>query len=179
MNKYRNKITSIFFVLSLVFALSSLSSSGALSQGRLERSTTANITEDTKGLLELEGFNNHYVVDLDKDYTAVGSITNNAKYTINLIITTQTDFSLITNRNLWQGIKIGEFVREFTFENDSSARFDLLLEPGQTIDIQIAISHNQSREIITAFDFLATDMEGLFIMELKNTINAPRQITYK
>jgi hypothetical protein len=90
----------------------------------------------------------------------------------------QSDFSLITNKNLWQGMQIGEFGSEFTY-GKSTARADLILEPGQTVDIQIAIIHNQSREVVTTFEFLANDKNGMFTMGLKNTINTPRQIIYQ
>lgn len=177
MSKLKNNIAIVFFVLGLLFALSSLANSGALSEGMLERNAKAKITDDSEGLLELKGFNNNLIYDLDKDYEAVGSITNNSNTALDIIINIKPDYSLITNKNLWNGVKIGNETCEFSFTSQVPQEIRLRLDSKQSVNVEVAVSHNQSREIITGFEFTGLGTDGVLKIELGNE-NA-RQIIYQ
>ena len=177
MGKVKNIVAVVFFGCGILFAFTSLLSSGALSDVNLKRDLKVNIVNDSYGLLKLEGFYSDYIYDLKKEYSVVGTIANNSPTAIDLLLTIHPDFSLVTNKNLWNGIKIGDQVREFTFEEQSPQQIQVSLDQGATVNIEIAVSQNHSREIITSFEFIGISTEEEFKIELGN--EGTRQIIYK
>lgn len=173
----KNKTALIFFLLSFIFAIFSIPLSGAISYGRIERNAFATVAGDSSAALELTGFNGN-AYSLKKNYENIGSITNHLHQPITLTVTIQPDFSGITNKNCWFGIEIGTIISVFEIETGpvTSKQVEIRLEPGESADVQAAVQHNESRDIIVSFRFAARDEAGNLLFELNDTPYVPRRI---
>ena len=173
----RKRAASLFFILSLLFALLSMPVSAAISQGRLERGAVARVAEDDKGILQLKGFSNE-AYDMNGSYSSFGSITNNTNQSIILTVTVKPEYTL---NHLFSrfGIKIGSEVCEFRFSSSSPKKITLTMKPGQRIDVQAYLIQNLFSMLTTEFEFTAKDASGTYTMQLASTSRTPRRmITY-
>lgn len=168
------KSAKIFFILSLLSLLISMPYSAALSQGRLERSATARVTDDENGFLKLKGFANR-AYNMNGSYQVVGTITNNSYQTISLAVTVKPDFSLY---HLFTrlGVRIGSSAYEFRIQTSAPRQFFLSLVPGQTIEVQAYLQQNFINVLTTEFEFTAADSTGTYTVKFSDTPRSPRRI---
>lgn len=171
--KYRVGISHLFFTLAIVFALFSITNSAATSQIRLERQAFAQISSDFGATLELSGFD-HESYDLWSKYEPIGSITNHSGKVISLTITVQTEFIELQNKNSYFSVKINSISRDFN--EDSSEQIQVLLEPGEVVDVEALLHPGQNTVVIATFQFAATDIEGSLDLQLQDTLQNPRRI---
>lgn len=170
----KNKTAVLFFILSLVFALVSIQSSSALSQGKIERNASASVADDENGVLILNGFNNR-VYDMKNGYTRFGSITNNTNQTIKLTVTITPDITGINNIYTKFGVKIKNKTIELRYK-DSSKQAELTLSPGQVVDVKAYLTGNILTTVPVEFAFTAADTTGIFKIQLESTDRTPRRI---
>lgn len=174
--KPRNIIAAVLFILSLIFAMLSMPFSGAISYGKLERPAFAKVADDEYAALALEGFKNG-IYNMKKRYRKFGAITNNTERELIVDIIIVTEFPEVTNKNFWFGIRFGEYEPIiFDHNSDSCKSIQLLLAPGQSMDAMAAVQRNQSRNVITSFQFIARDSAGSYQINLSDTHDAPRRI---
>ncbi len=172
--KFINLMKPLFFVLAGLFALLSITNSGAISHVRMDREASARISADNNAIIELEGFNND-IYDLRNHYTPFGSITNNTDRRISLTITIHPTFVDYKNKNAWFGVKIGSFVQEFNVDS-SSGHIELILLPYETIPVEAALHPGQNTPVLSSFQFTVTDLSGTYLVHLEDTPDNPRRI---
>lgn len=171
----RLKLAPVFFLLSLVFALFSLPFSGAISEGRLERKTTADVVADSNAVLKLEGFHNQ-LNNLDNKYKSIGTIKNNSNQTLRLIISIRPNFLLVSGNNYKYNIKIGNQTVQFDKKSNLIQQMTITLNPGQETNVLATLMNNNLGMVFTSFYFTAGDLTGTFLMNLNDTLRTPRQI---
>lgn len=177
MRSGRKAVTSLFFILSSVFMIFSLPYSGALSYGKMKRDAYATVVNDGMAFLELHGFENQ-IYDFDKDFECFGSITNNSEHVINLMVTIHSFHIAVPTPSCHFRIKIGEtdVKLKFTSGVASPEKIELNIEPGQCVDVQALLKHNQEGIVIASFQFEATDAAGKYTVKLNDTLKTPRRI---
>ncbi|MFT4146153.1 MAG: hypothetical protein QM644_17010 [Mobilitalea sp.] len=169
----KRKLTIIFIILSIVFAILSMPMSGALSTGKLERNTSLRVVGDTQGVLKLEGFQNK-TINMNNRYTNFGTITNNTLQIMKLTIIITPEINWF-NAISTLGIKIGNEIVEFRYLASSPLQIVVTLSPGQTVNASSFLINNVT-SIKTTFQFLATDLGGTYTIKLSDSANAPRNI---
>ncbi len=171
----RHTKSTILFIICLVFALFSLPDSAALNSGSLERKARVLLAEDKEAAFELKGLDGRKAYNLNKNYAIIGTIRNNGNNILILSVMVSQDSTMIKNKNYEMGIRIGGNTVKFCYNSISSQRIDILLIPGQAMDIQAAISRNQSKEVTTSFDFTAADIGSAYTVVLGDTDRSPRR----
>lgn len=172
--KLVNQIKPLFFVLAGLFALLSITNSGAISHGRMEREAYAKIAADDWAMLELEGFRNGNY-DLENQYSRFGSITNNTDRIISLTVNIQPTFLDYKNKNSRFGVKIGSTTREFDMDS-ISGYIELILLPHETVYAQAMLQPGQNTTVLSSFQFTAADLSGSYHIQLDDTSDNPRRI---
>lgn len=172
--KYRVGISHLFYTLAIMFAIFSITNSAAVSQIRLERQAFAQISSDIGAILELSGFDNESY-DLWSKYGPIGSITNHSGKKTSLTVTIQTEFLELQNKNSYLSVKINSISREFN-EDSSAEHIQVILEPGEVIDVEALLHPGQNTVVIATFQFIATDTEGTIDLQLQDTLLNPRRI---
>ncbi|HWT76466.1 MAG TPA: hypothetical protein VN258_17350 [Mobilitalea sp.] len=169
-------ITLLFFTLSLIFSLVTLPNSAAIGAASFSRNATASVSKDNQAILKLDGFDLSQIYSVDKNYSKVGSITNNSNQILILTISITPDLTNINNKNYHMGIKIGNASCMFMKNSDSTQQITQTIMPGETLDVQIYLSKNQSDYVTTSFRINAVDTAGTFSMSLDDTQNTPRRM---
>jgi hypothetical protein len=172
--KHVNRMKSLFFVLAILFSLLSITNSGAISQGRMERQTYARISADDKALLQLEGFRNG-IYDMENQYRRFGSITNNSDQEIKLTVTIHPYFLDMKNKNSWFGVKIKSNIVQFHADS-VPGQISVVLLPRETVHVEAALHPGQNTTVLSSFQFTAADAAGNFITLLDDTLQNPRRM---
>jgi hypothetical protein len=168
-------MTPVFFILSLVFAVSSLTFSGAISRVQIERTAAAKLADDSNAALRLEGFqNNNY--NMNTKFTGFGCITNNTNKIMKLTVTITPEILWKNNKNNWFRISIGSEPADFEFNQSLPKTVVLYLIPGQTVEARAAIAPSLG-PVNVSFQFSATDLNASYSVQLRDTLKTPRRIT--
>lgn len=167
------KFTSALFLLSIIFAVLSMQFSGALSQGWMDRTASAQVVNDNTALLKLDGFQNKSY-DMSNKFASYGSITNNTNQAMKLTVTITPGYS--NNKNGSFSIKLGTETADFKYNNSATKQVMLTLAPGQSIDAQASFDKNLV-SATASFQFTATNDTGTYTIQLGDTAKTPRRIT--
>ena len=170
----KRKMTSIFFILSILFAILSMPISGALTTGKLQRTTSAKVVEDSKGALKLEGFQNKSI-NTNHKYSNFGTVSNNTNQIMRLTVTVMPEIGWLNVLSSLR-FKIGTEELDFSFGSGSPKQITLILSPGQTINASASLVNNITG-IKTSFQFTATNPDASYSMLLSDSVNSPRNIT--
>lgn len=181
MRLLQNLATTVSIFMILILALAYLPTSGAISQGTMSRGISAITSADANGLLRLVGFDNQTLIisNVNKKYFYTGRITNDGREAITLKIKALPDFSLVTNKAYSMSIRIGGRTLDFTFSNHAAQELTFTVESGGALDVEISLTGNQAREVLTIFEFTATSASGSYQMHLLDTPATPRRMVLK
>lgn len=177
----KRKSVFILILLSVISALCALPTSGALSNGNLDRATAAQIaSSDATAALKLEGIHGSYLTisNVNKKYFYLGTITNNSSQPLDITLSATPDFSKLTNKNYWLGIQAGNTI-EFTSSSAATQSLQFTLAPGAAQTINGALMGNQAREVIVSFAFTATNAATGTYISVKDTDANPRRVYLK
>ncbi len=169
----KRKTYLLFFILSLIFAVVSMPYSGALSTGKLERTASAKIVSDDKGILKLDGFQNK-LYNMNNKYANFGTITNNTMQIVKLTVVVCPEINWMNALSTFR-VKIGNEEGEFSYLFSSPKKIVITLNPGQTVNAAASLVNNAT-SLRTSFQFTATNADGSYSAQLTDKINTPRNI---
>lgn len=189
----RKATTHLFIGIGLILALLSIPASGALTATHIERASQATVVSDATAMLGLTGFTgaNHNFKNKDKSYTEVGTISNNAKFNIRLLIKVTPTFETPNNAEL--GIKFGS--AELKFSNNTNKTAEIILNSGDTAIVSayltkgnasgnngqgVGLGANKSQTVTATFDFQAVDVNTgkIVLYQVNHTPGSPRMMQF-
>ena len=188
----RKATTHLFIGIGLILALLSIPASGALTATHIERASQAAVVSDATAMLGLNGFSgaNHNFKNKNNSYTEVGTISNNAKLNIKLLIKVTPTFEFVSNVDL--GIKFGS--TELILSNNAPQTTEIFLNSGDTAIVSAYLTKanaagnngqgqgqgaNKSQTVTATFDFQAVDVNtGQTVYYVNHTPASPRMMQF-
>lgn len=189
----RSYTTYLLIGIGLFLTLISLPNSGALTATHMERTSQATVVSDTTAMLGLTNFtgtNKNDFKNKNNTYSQVGSIKNNAKFRIKLMIKVTPTFETANNLDL--GIKFNSV--ELILSNNTPQTAEIILNSGDTATVSAYLTKgagsgnngvgkgdgaNKSQTVTATFDFQAIDAStGQIVYQVNHKPESPRRMQF-